>query len=284
VRAVAAAFARTPLGTDELRDAKLLAFVMDIDSGRLTALRVPECPPFPPVSAWVERLSTISGLSKPRVTAGTRVLIDAGVLVPLNDLGPGRFDFSVRVLKPIGTAQYIAWPPLVATLAGRAAALLVLRAVTDLTTVPWEWTRLTHEVVAEHACYSIGMVQKGLDDLMKVGILERSVRAGRGHDYRFTPWALGRGPAAPRQLPRDVSPPRDDLPLESSPPAFSADVVQAPARGPSADRSAHTDRVTVQVGGVVMQLPAGTEIRMSVDGDGVCWYDIGPDFKVKSRM
>ena len=63
VRTVAAAFARTPLGTDELRDVKLLAFVMDIDSGRLTTLRVPECPPFPPVSAWVDRLSVVSGLS-----------------------------------------------------------------------------------------------------------------------------------------------------------------------------------------------------------------------------
>ena len=286
VRTIAGAFARTPLGADELRDAKLIVFMMEIDSGRLTAIRVPDCPPFPPLSAWVDRLSAISGLSKSRVTASTRVLIDAGVLVPLNDLGPGRFDFSARVLRPISTAQYVAWPAVVTTVSGRAAALLVLRAVTDLTTVPWEWTRLTHEAVAEHACYSIGMVQKGLEDLLKTGILERSVRAGRGHDYRFSPWALGRGPAAGRQLPRDISSPRDELPLGSAPPAFLAEVVQSesPARSPSADRSSHIDKVTVQVGGVVMQLPAGTEIRMSADDDGAYWYEVGPDFKVKSRV
>lgn len=284
VRTIAATFARTPLPIDELRDAKLLAFVMDIDAGRLTALRVPECPPFPPVSAWVDRLSTVSGLSKPRVITATRALIDAGVLVPLNELGPGRFDFSVRVLKPIGTAQYIAWPTIMEMLSGRAAALLVLRAVTDLTTVPWEWTRLTHEVVAEHACYSIGMVQKGLEDLLKAGIVERAARAGRGHDYRFSQWALGRGGAAPQPLRRDVSTPPDSLPLELPLPAFSTEVAQVAAGDRSIEKPARTDKVTVQVGGIVMQLPAGTEIRMSVDDDGTCWYDVGPDFKVKSRM
>ncbi len=283
VRTIAAAFARTPLGSDELRDAKLLAFVMEVDSGRLTTLRIPESPPFPPVSVWVDRLSAISGLSKARVSTGARHLIDAGVLVPLNELGPGRFDFSERVLKPIGMAQYIAWPTALPVISGRAAALLVLRAVIDLTMIPGEWTRLTHEVVAEHACYSIGMVQKGLEDLIKTGILERSVRAGRGHDYRFSPWALGRGPAAIRQLPPDVSLPSGDLALASRA-TFPSEAVQASSKSQSSDRSVPGEKVTVQVGGVVMELPAGTEVRMSVDGNGVCWYDIGPDFKVKSRV
>jgi hypothetical protein len=284
VRTIAAAFARTPLGTDELRDTKLLAFVMEVDSGRLTSLRVPECPPFPPVSAWVDRLSVISGLSKIRVNTGIRNLVDAGVLVPLNELGPGRFDFSARVVMPMGTAQYIAWPVVLPALSGRAAALLVLRAVIDLTVVPWEWTRLTHEAVAEHACYSIGMVQKGLEDLTKPGILERSVRAGRGHDYRFSSWALGRGPVAARQLPLDASSPHDAPPDGSSSPALLTEAFQVSRKAQPEARPVFGEKVTIQVGGVVMQLPAGTEIRMSVDGDGAYWYDVGPDFKVKSRV
>ena len=192
VRAIAAAFARTPLASDELRDIKLITFLMDVDAGRLDPARIVERAPFPALARWVDELSVLGGISKVRVHSAVQRLFDAQVLIRLNDQGIERFDFADSVLEPVTRAHHIAWQAVVRTLTGRTAALLVLRAAIDLIPTPWQWSRLTHDRLAEHACYSIGMVQKALDVLLETGVLERSVRVGRGHDYRFSAWALGR--------------------------------------------------------------------------------------------
>src|SRR5215469_9941870 len=80
VRQLAAAFARAPLGPDEIRDVKLVAFLMDLDSGRLSELDVPERASYPPLSGWIDDLSTLAGISKVRVRGALDRLTEAQIL------------------------------------------------------------------------------------------------------------------------------------------------------------------------------------------------------------
>jgi hypothetical protein len=276
VRAAASAFARTPLSSEQLRDIKLVVFLMDVDSGRLDAFRISDRPPLPVLSTWIDRLSLLGGISKARVSAAVQHLFEAQVLVRATELGIGRFDFSAAVLQPLSVAHHVAWQAVMPVLSGHTAPLLLMRAAIDLIPIPWEWSRLTHERLAEHSCYSVGMVQKALESLLDTGVLERSVRVGRGHDYRFSAWALGKAPAARTRGSRERETRTDYVPpVDVRPQAVST---------PFAESGVNKDNAVVEVGGVVMQLPAGTQVRMSVDGQGVCWYEIGPDFKIKSRL
>jgi hypothetical protein len=276
LRQLAAAFARVPLMPDETRDAKLVAFAMDIDSGRLTESDLSERPALPPVSSWIDGLSTLAGISKARVRSAIDRLVEAQVLVSVPDTGPGRLDFVEGVLGPSTTTQWISWPSVVQAIVGRPAPLLVLRAALDLLSVPWEWGRLTHEMVAEHACYSIGMAQKGLDQLVISGVLERSLRVGRGHDYRFSPWALGRTARPTGELPKAIEVLSDSR--EGKPELPPRAVVEGSRQAPSGPV------IDVQVGGLILHVPLGTEVEMSVDQDGAAWYSIGPDLRVRARL
>jgi hypothetical protein len=274
VRELAAAFARAPLAPDQVRDVKLVAFLMDLDSGRLAEVDVPERAVYPPLSSWIDALSALGGISKIRVRGALDRLIEAQILVSVPSIGPGRMDFVESVLSPFGAGRWVSWPSVSGVLRGQAASLLVLRAALDLIAVPWEWSRLTHEMVAEHASYSIGMAQKALDHLVDTRVLERSLRVGRGHDYRFSAWALGRGPR-----PADESVKAIAVHPESS------QVTERPSLPQAQNRTYHSGErgVELEVGGLTMQLPEGSSVRMSVDDDGVTWYHIGPDLKVRSR-
>jgi hypothetical protein len=275
LRQLAAAFARVPLMPDETRDAKLIAFVMDIDSGRLSESDLAERPVLPPISSWIDGLSRVSGISKARVRSAIDRLAQAHILVPLPDIGPGQLDFVEGVLGPSNTGRWISWPSVLQAVAGRPAPLLVLRAALDLLPVPWEWGRLTHEMVAEHACYSIGMAQKGLDQLVVSQVLERSLKVGRGHDYRFSTWALGRAAVPTTELPKAIE-------VHTDSPQVKRESPPVQVEGPS--HTLTTRVIDVQVGGLVLHVPPGTEVEMSVDQSGAAWYSIGPDFKVRARL
>jgi len=121
------------------------------------------------------------------------------------------------------------------------------------------------------------MIQSGLASLVKLGVLEQSVRAGRGHDYRFSAWALGKAPA-----PKIVSPLAEasvrSLEARSSPPT-----VATTDRLSSSVNAAAESTMVVEIGGLVVRLPVGTEITMTVGPDGTPVYAIGPDLMVRRQ-
>ncbi len=287
LQAVAARFARSRLSAEQLRDVKLLVFVMEMEGGRLGA----EGPgglgrqaPLPGIADWGEQLAAAAGISRARIEAAAARLVDAGVLVP-DPATPGRLGFAADVLRPIGVAQFLDWPWVTSRLRGHVPALLIFRAFLDTVRDPGGWTSATYESLARHACYSLGMAQRGVAQLLAAGVLERSTHVGRGHDYQLSARALGRRPL-PGETPEPAPSERGELgappsPLAAlpTPPAPDARAV-APAL---ASAGATLSSMVVEIGGLVLRVPDGTEIRMGVQPDGVPFYQVGPDLKISRR-
>src|SRR5579883_2795378 len=207
LQAVAARFARSRLSAEQLRDVKLLVFVMEMEGGRLGA----EGPgglgrqaPLPGIADWGEQLAAAAGISRARIEAAAARLVDAGVLLP-DPATPGRLGFAADVLRPIGVAQFLDWPWVTSRLRGHVPALLIFRAFLDTVRDPGGWTSATYESLARHACYSLGMAQRGVAQLLAAGVLERSTHVGRDPGAGAErPRRARRTPIAPR-CPADAS-------------------------------------------------------------------------------
>lgn len=271
VRAIGAAFARTPLVAEDLRAAKLVAFVLDrLCRPQITELEADAIP------LNVLRVAQLTGISKLRIEQAIAVLRQSGVLLEASThAGCVMFSDSVRAADPPG--YEIDWSEILPPITGQAAALLTLRACVDLISVPWEWTSLTYQALMLHTCYSLGMIQQGLAVLVDAGVIERSLRTGRGHEYRFSAWSLGRGAAPPRRRSEPVVAPA----IPSGAPATAQAPVVGSASTPST--ASGTSPMTVEIGGLVVRVPVGTEIQMTVSADGVPSYAIGPDLKIRRQ-
>jgi hypothetical protein len=280
VHLLGGAFGRAPLGSEELRDAKLAAFLLDVDSGRYASHRLAQPVQLGTTGRVLERLAALAGISILRARRAIAHLSEAGVLEAVGGHVSDRLEFSKASLRPAAVLQFVDWLAVLSVLAGRGPALSVLRASMDLMHIPWEWTRLTYETLALHACYSVGMAQRGIGQLLSVGVIERSIRAGRGHDYRLTSWALGRGPR--------ILPPVAAVTASAEEQYAGAVVnqVEVPAVLPEAGTAMRTDAGTmvVELGGLVVRVPAGTEIRMTMGADGVPVYELGPDLRIRRRV
>jgi hypothetical protein len=279
VHLLGATFGRAPLSSEGLRDAKLAAFLLDVDSGRFATHRLPQPFQIGPAGQVLERLASLAGMSILRARLAVSRLSEAGVLEVVGE-GGGHLRFSIASLRPAGVPQFVDWIAVLGILAGRASALSVLRASMDFMHIPGEWTRLTYDMLALHACYSVGMAQRGIGQLLNAGVVERSLHAGRGHDYRLTSWALGQGPQMPppvaavtaldqEQYVRGVTN-KGELPVVSS--AVRTSVI------------ADVGTMVVELGGLVVRVPAGTEIRMTMGADGVPVYELGPDLRISRRV
>jgi hypothetical protein len=202
-------------------------------------------------------------------------LVEARVLEQIVDDPSGWFRLAPKVMQPGGLSQYVNWSAVAAKIAGHVPAILILRSVLDLVTVPWDWTRLTYDQLATRAAYSLGMAQRGVTQLLEYGILERASHSGRGHDYRLSPWALGRGPIpAVAETPSNTahrSVLREEVQV--------GDLVQQPV---IADTNV-TSTMAVEIGGLVLRVPVGTEIRMTLGSDGVPHYEVGSELKISRR-
>jgi hypothetical protein len=283
VQLVAARHARLRLSSDDIRDVKLSAFLIEIDSGHLSGRFHLGDGSFLYDDSSCARVAALGGLSRDRFIAAVSRLLEAGALV-VRDGVEGRFVFADRVLRPAGAAEYIDWHSVGVRLEGRSPAFLVLRSVLDAMRAPWDWISLTYELLAEHSCYSLGMVRHGVGQLVAAGVLERRIHAGRGHGYRCTAWALGRGSEAA------VVP---DVVLQADRPAGSiatGNVVSstygAVESGPlksEAPAVSGDSELTVEIGGLLLRLPVGTEIRMRVEPNGVSSYEVGPHLKFKQQ-
>ncbi len=275
VQAVGATFARTPLGVDELRDIRLVAFLADVlgrTSDRQLAQQLGEPSRIVVVD---DRLRSVTGLSVGRMQRSLSRLVDARVLEQVADDPPGWFRLAPRAMGPMGLDQYVSWGAVAGKIAGRIPAILLLRAVLDLVVVPWDWTRLTYEQLAARASYSLGMAQRGVTQLLESGVLERASHSGRGHDYRLSSWALGHG-AIPESA---------QVPQAVVPETVSRGLVQpnASAPGPVVVKLGATSTMAVEIGGLLLRVPVGTEIRMTVGADGEMHYEVGSDLKIIRR-
>jgi hypothetical protein len=276
VRLIGAAFARMPLDVGEIRDIRIVAFVLDLNS-RLSRNGIQKTQLSKTLAVVVDdRLGTTTGLSNKRVERAVSQLLEARILERTADDPPHWFRFSRAVIQPNGPDQYVDWAAVIGKVAGHGPAVLLLRAVLDLVIVPWEWTRLTYDQLAARASYSLGMAQRGVAQLLELGILERADHSGRGHDYRLTTWALGRGPAVISERTTSVvaSPEnivRDDAPIPAS------------VKTPSAAIEAATSVMAVEIGGLVLRVPVGTEIRMTVGPNGETQYQVGSELRISPR-
>lgn len=276
---VASAFARAPLSADRIRDAKLVAFMLDIGSGRYAAQRIGAEVEIGLLERAVDRVASLAGISATRVQSAIEGLRKAGVLELFGDGPADRFRFSTVSLRPVGVVQSVDWVAVLGVLAGHAPALLLLRASLDLMATPRGWTRLNYEVLARQACYSSGMAQRGMRQLLDAGVLERSSHAGRGHDYRLTSWAIGHGL-------RVAAPPARDVLADSGhtlmSPANTHSEKALLSLEPEVMRGESSSMV-IELDGLIVRMPRGTEIRMTVGLDGIPVYEVGPDLRISRR-
>jgi hypothetical protein len=280
VHLLGAAFGRVPLGSEGLRDAKLAAFLLDVDSGRYATHRLPQAVEIGTTGRVLERLAALAGISVLRARTAVARLIEAGVLEAVGDSVGGRLQFSTPSLRPAAVPQFVDWIAVLGALAGHAPALSVLRASMDLMHIPGEWTRLTYEMLALRSCYSVGMAQRGIGQLLGAGVVERSVHAGRGHDYRLTSWALGRGARVHPSV-AAVTGSNEEQYVGAAVGKAELPTMSPEVRTPM---GTETGTMVVELGGLVVRVPVGTEIRMTVGADGVPVYELGPDLRISRRV
>ena len=238
---------------EDLRDVRLVAFLLDVDSGRYADNRIDNPVRISPVGIAGGRLQLISGLSLNRVQHAVARLMEAGVIERVPEDGGGWLQFSPGVIQAVGINQYVDWAEVLGILVGRGPAISVLRAVLELMSAPWEWSRLTYELLAVRACYSVGMAQRGILQLMQLRVLERIAHTGRGHDYRLSAWALGRA-RAPRVEDTVASQQIVDAGTGASP--------ATPVAGSTA-----TSTMAVELGGLVVRVPVGAQ-HVAAAGSG----------------
>ena len=276
VRLVASAFARSPLSAEEMRDARVIAFLLDINS-RISASVLHHGGEAESRAIIIDdRVGLLTGLSNQRLSRGVARLLEARVLEHSVDDPSQWFRLSSAVMQPAGADQYIDWPAVIPKIAGHSAAILVLRVVLDLVVLPWEWTRLTYDRLAARAAYSLGMAQRGASQLLEFGVLERTGHLGRGHDYRLSLWAMGHGPAL---MPEQTSAGRTST--------ENAIAVRGPvpisAKASPAQNVAGISTMAVEIGGLVLRVPVGTEIQMTVGPNGEMQYQVGSELKITPR-
>jgi hypothetical protein len=275
IQLVGGAFARVPLDVGDARDIRLVAFMLDVSS-RFPRTDVQKVKAAKETIVIADnRLGPIVGLSSQRIERAISRLLEARVLEHRTDDPPRWFRFSGEVIQAAGSDQYVDWSAVIGKIAGRGPALLLLRAVLDLIVVPWEWTRLTYDQLASRAAYSTGMAQRGVAQLLERGILERADHSGRGHDYRLTAWALGRGPLvisdevfSPSISPENAG--REKLSVAAS-------------VKPSSAKETGISTMAVEIGGLVLRIPVGTEICMTVGADGEMQYQVGSELRITPR-
>lgn len=275
VRLVASAFARSPLAADEMRDARVIAFLLDVSS-RISSGAVGHMAEDESRAIVIDdRVGLLTGLSSQRLTRGVARLLEARALERSADDPSQWLRLSSAVMQPAGADQYIDWQAVISKIAGHGAAVLLLRVVLDLVVVPWEWTRLTYDRLASRAAYSLGMAQRGVSQLLEFGVLERAGHLGRGHDYRLSSWALGRGSALIQEeaLAQQAS---------SETAAARTPVSISPKTSPPPS-VAGTSTMAVEIGGLVLRVPVGTEIQMTVGPNGEMQYQVGSELKITPR-
>jgi hypothetical protein len=276
VRLVASAFARSPLGSDEMRDIRVIAFLLDVSSRMSSAALQHQAEDESRAIVIDDRVGLVTGLSNQRLSRGVARLLEARALEHSVDDPSQWFRLSSAVMQPAGADQYVDWQAVIPKIAGHNAAILLLRVVLDLVAVPWEWTRLTYDRLAARAAYSLGMAQRGVSQLLEFGVLERDGHLGRGHDYRLSSWALGRGPALIQEetLAQQTSSGTTTAVRTSTP----VSVKSSPAPG-----IAGTSTMAVEIGGLVLRVPVGTEIQMTVGPNGEMQYQVGSELKITPR-
>lgn len=280
VQLVVARHIHAQLAADDIRDVRLVVLLMEIESGRLSSQFA--LPALIPYSADVlTRLARRGGVSQARVRTAINRLLEAGALIVQEGPDP-HLVFVERVLQPVGAAEYVAWPLVIDVISGHTPALLVLRTLVDHFRLPWDWTSVTYQDLAERCCYSLGMVRHGIDQLIDAKVLERQVHAGRGHEYRCSAWALGRNDrssglkaGASMQLESVISPGVRGAEVGDTRPVQAASGLALPV--------ASFGETTVEIGDVVVRVPPGTVIRMEINTDGATVYHVGPHLRLTQR-
>lgn len=282
VQLVAARHVHAQLAADDIRDVKLVVLLMEIESGQLSG-KLSLRGVFPYSTDAVSRIAAVGGVSRVRVGTAITRLLEAGALIIQEGADPHLL-FVERVQQSVGAAEHVDWPSVLAHIRGHAPAILVLRGLLDHLYMPWEWTSVTYQDLAERCCYSLGMVRHGTEQLLEAGVLERRVHAGRGHEYRCSAWALGRGSttASPKLLSADLAKP---ISSPTAPAVGLPDVEGHSLPSPAVSESSMgtLGEATVEVGDIVVHVPAGTVIRMQVTSDGGTVYHVGPHLRLTHR-
>jgi hypothetical protein len=276
VRLVASTFARSPLAADEMRDARVIAFLLDVSSRKATDVLQHGAADESRAIVIDDRVGLLTGLSRQRLSQGVARLLEARILDRSADDPPQWFRLSSAVMRPVGADQHVDWQAVVPKIAGHNAAVLLLRVVLDLVVVPWEWTRLTYDRLATRAVYSLGMAQRGVSQLLELEVLERDGHLGRGHDYRLSAWALGRGPALIQEGTLSQEPSSQNVAVARGSVPVSTKTLPAPG-------VAGTSTMAMEIGGLVFRVPVGTEIQMTVGPNGEMQYQVGSELKITPR-
>jgi DNA-binding IclR family transcriptional regulator len=254
---------------------RLVIFLLDISARMAHAQLGRQHRGVPRIVVADDRLKSSTGLSAGRIQRSLSRLLEARVLEQVADDPPGWFRLALKVMQPAALDQYVSWGVVIPKIAGRIPAILLLRAVLDLAKIPWDWTRLTYDQLAARASYSLGMAQRGMTQLLESGVVERASHSGRSHDYRLSSWALGRGP-----IPEVVQIPAE-LARETA--RHERIEVSDRVRETVTMDVNPTSTMAVEIGGLVLRVPVGTEIRMTVGADGELHYEIGSELKITRR-
>jgi hypothetical protein len=279
---IAARHVHPRLPIDRLRDIKLLVLLLDVAGGNLAGVRHVGLKGLEYNDSGVEHLAQLAGISRDRVSFAITHLLEVGAVSVLGAPEP-RLVFGDRVLRAAGAAEYVDWQSVVHCLRGHGPPLLVFRAVLDAMRRPWDWTSLTYEILAERSCYSLGMVRHGVTRLLTEGVLERSIHAGRGHEYRCSAWALGDPPAAVGRGNSTISQPAREAHTTSDAGAESPRLIAGDRPASTTQIPAGEGEMIVEVGGLTVHVPAGTVIRMQTGVDGLPYFEIGSHLRLRQR-
>lgn len=256
---------RASVGAEELREARLVAVLAGVAArragefgGRAVADAV--------FALGADDLAASAGMTSGQAERARDRLVTAGVLLRA---GQGSFRLSPDVLdRAPDTGEAPDWGQVAERLAGDGAALLVAWAMGDLLRHPARWNVVSNGDLARHTGYSRGTVIRGVQTAVERGVLERGERSGKTSEYRFSPFALGRAPAPTIAVPA-ITP-------SISPPAMPEAARQQPvAVAPTPSPAAAPGTVRMEIGGIPIEVPAGTLVRLETDAEGRTRFRIG---------
>ena len=277
VQLIASRYARLPLAVEDVRDVRVAALLLDINARGTASQPWLGLREVAYSEEFIARVAVAAGISRARMASAVTRLLETGALSIRDDGNAQHLGFSDRVLRSAGAEEHLDWPSIAARVSGSSAAFLIFRGVLDEMRIPWEWTPITYESLAQRSSYSLGMVRHGISHLLQADVLERTVHAGRGHEYRCSAWALGRRNRTVTEMlssrtGASVSSSASASPVSWPPSVNATEIAPADNRGD----------VAVELGGLVLRVPVGTEIRVRLDETGHPCYEVGPYLRFKS--
>jgi len=251
------------LSPEEQREAELVAFVI-WGERRAQAQARGESVEDGPVEASAERLARTTGVGEKAVRTALERLKRSGVL----EEEDGETRLTPLALRTEPMALDVQWPWVFRQVEGKTTPLLSTWALAQRINPPDEWAPVEFDSIGKVTRTSLRTIGRAMEVLESRGVVGREHRPGKADLYRFTERALGRA-ASLKQDDGTVREPTS----RRIPPASSVS-----AEAPEGTRG--TTRV-MEVGGLQIKVPMGTEVTMEIGPNGEVYCRLAPRWRIR---